>query len=92
MCLPEKARYAYLVDLPEGGDTGKALNDVLLKTYNHFENDLQLEFGELQLEFEEVQPELMKLGCIIGTLAPSQADGSYRVSKMCNTHASGKYL
>ena len=54
MYLPEKARYATLVDLPEGADTGKALNDamklieqentalkdVLPRTYNHFENDL----------------------------------------------------
>ncbi len=52
--LPEKARYDYLVDLPEKEDVGKAINDAmgliegttpmlqgaLPKTYNRFEKEL----------------------------------------------------
>ncbi len=52
--LPEKARYSYLLDLPESENTGKAVNeameaieaenpeltDILPKNYTSFENDL----------------------------------------------------
>ena len=52
--LPEKARYTYLLNLPESENTGKAVNeameaieaenpeltDILPKTYTFFENDL----------------------------------------------------
>jgi len=52
--LPEKARYSYLLDLPESENTGKTVNeameaieaenpeltDTLPKTYTSFENDL----------------------------------------------------
>ncbi len=55
--LPEKARYSYLVNLPEGVDTGKAINeamkliegenkvlkDILPRTYNRMENFLLVE-------------------------------------------------
>jgi type I restriction enzyme M protein len=52
--LPEKARFSYLLKLPEGADIGKAINDamreienaneelkgILPKTYSNFENTL----------------------------------------------------
>ena len=55
--LPEKARYSYIVDLPEGENIGQAINDamkliegentalkdVLPKTYNRMENFLLVE-------------------------------------------------
>lgn len=54
MFLPEEARYSYLLNLPEGRDMGKAVNDamkgiedeneelkgVLPRTYTRFENDV----------------------------------------------------
>ena len=54
MFLPEEARYSYLLNLPEGRNIGKAVNDamkaiesenedlkgVLPQTYTRFENDL----------------------------------------------------
>jgi len=57
MYLPDTARYSYLIELPEGSDIGKAINEamdaievenedlrgVLPKTYNSFENTLLFE-------------------------------------------------
>lgn len=57
MYLPEEARYSYLLDLPEGDDIGKAINEamkkieeenedlkgVLPREYNRFDNDLLVE-------------------------------------------------
>jgi type I restriction enzyme M protein len=57
MYLPEVARFSYLVNLPEGEDTGKAINEamkaieveneelsnILPQTYNRFENRLLVE-------------------------------------------------
>jgi len=53
-CLPEKARYDYLLNLPDDADCGKAVNEamelieaestqlkgILPKTYTSFRNDL----------------------------------------------------
>ena len=57
MYLPEAARFSKLLDLPEGGNTGKAINDamkaiedeneelsnILPRTYNRFDNELLVE-------------------------------------------------
>lgn len=57
MFLPNEARFSYLLDLPEGANIGKAINEamkaverenedlkgVLPKTYNRFENNLLVE-------------------------------------------------
>ncbi|MBI4232361.1 SAM-dependent DNA methyltransferase [Candidatus Peregrinibacteria bacterium] len=57
MFLPDEARFSYLLNLPEGADIGKAINEamkaierenedlkgILPKTYNRFENSLLVE-------------------------------------------------
>lgn len=57
MFLPDEARFSYLLNLPEGADIGKAINEamkaierenedlkgVLPKTYNRFDNNLLVE-------------------------------------------------
>jgi len=58
MYLPDEARYSYLLNLPEGRNIGKAVNDamkaieseseneelkgVLPQTYTRFENDVRV--------------------------------------------------
>lgn len=57
MFLPDEARFSYLLNLPEGADIGKAINEamkaiekenedlkgILPKTYNRFDNNLLVE-------------------------------------------------
>jgi len=61
MYLPDEARFSYLLNLPEGADTGRAINGamkaiereneelkgVLPKTYNRFNNNLLVELLKL---------------------------------------------
>lgn len=67
MYLPDEARFSYLLNLPEGADIGKAINEamkaierenedlkgVLPKTYNRFKNNLLVELIKLMSSIPE---------------------------------------
>jgi len=67
MFLPPEARYSYLLNLPEGADIGKAINEameaierenedlkgVLPKTYNRFKNNMLVELLKLMSSIPE---------------------------------------
>jgi len=67
MYLPDEARFSYLLNLPEGADIGKAINEamkgvereneelkgILPKTYNRFENSLLVELIKLMSSIPE---------------------------------------
>jgi len=67
MYLPDEARFSYLLNLPEGADIGKAINEameaiereneelkgVLPKTYNRFKNTLLVDLLKLMSSIPE---------------------------------------
>ena len=67
MYLPNEARFSYLLNLPEGADTGKAINEamtaveqenedlkgILPKTYNRFNNNLLVELLKVMSSIPE---------------------------------------
>ena len=67
MYLPDEARFSYLLNLPEGADIGKAINEamkaverenedlkgILPKTYNRFDNSLLVELIKLMSSIPE---------------------------------------
>lgn len=67
MYLPDEARFSYLLNLPEGADIGRAINEamkaierenedlkgVLPKTYNRFKNNLLVELIKLMSSIPE---------------------------------------
>ncbi len=67
MYLPDEARFSYLLNLPEGADIGRAINEamkaierenedlkgVLPKTYNRFKNNLLVELLKLMSSIPE---------------------------------------
>ncbi|MFH0731586.1 MAG: class I SAM-dependent DNA methyltransferase [Candidatus Omnitrophota bacterium] len=67
MYLPDEARFAFLLNLPEGADIGKAINEamkaverenedlkgILPKTYNRFDNNLLVELIKLMSSIKE---------------------------------------
>jgi len=67
MYLPDEARFSYILNLPEGADIGRAINEamkaierenedlkgVLPKTYNRFKNNLLVELIQLMSSIPE---------------------------------------
>lgn len=67
MFLPDEARFSFLLNLPEGADIGKAINEamkaverenedlkgILPKTYNRFDNNLLVELIKLMSSIKE---------------------------------------
>lgn len=67
MYLPDEARFSFLINLPEGADIGKAINEamkaverenedlkgILPKTYNRFDNNLLIELIKVMSSIPE---------------------------------------